>query len=191
MLHHNCLHFLCLSLRFGDISLQERINQKNFEMLEAYYKSLSEKVPIECKCRTFLFIFTKDKYLLSLLIFSTATAKQLLDAVTQMWGKQCMQIIIHLFYYVLTILWSINSTSIQFINGHFLNQTVSLGARLPVAHMVECVPCIQAESLLLRPRFRPAPLPFFPSEQNRKWSHLPSMCFVFSVNRSTVFSDTD
>ncbi|XP_041640692.1 type II inositol 3,4-bisphosphate 4-phosphatase isoform X2 [Cheilinus undulatus] len=34
--------------RFGDISLQERINQKNFEMLEAYYKSLSEKVPLEC-----------------------------------------------------------------------------------------------------------------------------------------------
>ncbi|XP_040003133.1 type II inositol 3,4-bisphosphate 4-phosphatase isoform X2 [Xiphias gladius] len=34
--------------RFGDISLQERINQKNFEMLEAYYKSLSEKVPVEC-----------------------------------------------------------------------------------------------------------------------------------------------
>uniref|UniRef100_A0A8C4H4L4 phosphatidylinositol-3,4-bisphosphate 4-phosphatase n=1 Tax=Dicentrarchus labrax TaxID=13489 RepID=A0A8C4H4L4_DICLA len=34
--------------RFGDISLQERINQRNFEMLEAYYKSLSEKVPLEC-----------------------------------------------------------------------------------------------------------------------------------------------
>ncbi|XP_070770026.1 type II inositol 3,4-bisphosphate 4-phosphatase [Enoplosus armatus] len=34
--------------RFGDISLQERINQKNFEMLEAYYKSLTEKVPLEC-----------------------------------------------------------------------------------------------------------------------------------------------
>ncbi|KAM4584368.1 type II inositol 3,4-bisphosphate 4-phosphatase isoform 1-T1 [Odontesthes bonariensis] len=34
--------------RFGDISLQERINQKNFEMLEAYYKLLSEKVPLEC-----------------------------------------------------------------------------------------------------------------------------------------------
>ncbi|XP_031719009.1 type II inositol 3,4-bisphosphate 4-phosphatase isoform X6 [Anarrhichthys ocellatus] len=34
--------------RFGDISLQERINQRNFEMLEAYYKSLSEKVPLAC-----------------------------------------------------------------------------------------------------------------------------------------------
>ncbi|XP_041839692.1 type II inositol 3,4-bisphosphate 4-phosphatase isoform X2 [Melanotaenia boesemani] len=34
--------------RFGDISLQERINQKNFKMLEAYYKLLSEKVPPEC-----------------------------------------------------------------------------------------------------------------------------------------------
>uniref|UniRef100_A0A672YXF0 phosphatidylinositol-3,4-bisphosphate 4-phosphatase n=1 Tax=Sphaeramia orbicularis TaxID=375764 RepID=A0A672YXF0_9TELE len=34
--------------RFGDISLQERINQKNFEMLEAYYKTLSEKLPLEC-----------------------------------------------------------------------------------------------------------------------------------------------
>lgn len=50
MLQHNCLFLICLSLRFGDISLQERINQKNFEMLEAYYKSLSEKVPTECKC---------------------------------------------------------------------------------------------------------------------------------------------
>ncbi|KAM3865022.1 type II inositol 3,4-bisphosphate 4-phosphatase [Diretmus argenteus] len=34
--------------RFGDISLQERINQKNFEILEVYYKLLSEKVPLEC-----------------------------------------------------------------------------------------------------------------------------------------------
>ncbi|XP_047221658.1 type II inositol 3,4-bisphosphate 4-phosphatase isoform X3 [Girardinichthys multiradiatus] len=34
--------------RFGDISLQERINQKNFEILEAYYKTVSEKVPLEC-----------------------------------------------------------------------------------------------------------------------------------------------
>ncbi|XP_031132927.1 type II inositol 3,4-bisphosphate 4-phosphatase isoform X1 [Sander lucioperca] len=33
--------------RFGDISLQERINQRNFEMLEAYCKSLSEQVPLE------------------------------------------------------------------------------------------------------------------------------------------------
>ncbi len=53
---------ICLNLRFGDISLQERINHKNFEMLEAYYKSLSEKVSLECKCTTFLFLFTKDKY---------------------------------------------------------------------------------------------------------------------------------
>ncbi len=59
LLHHNCPCSLCDPLRFGDISLQERINQKNFEMLEAYYKSLSEKVPLECKCTTFsaLFIF--------------------------------------------------------------------------------------------------------------------------------------
>ncbi|KAL1023759.1 hypothetical protein UPYG_G00045740 [Umbra pygmaea] len=34
--------------RFGDISLQERINQKNFELLEGYYKSLRDKVPLEC-----------------------------------------------------------------------------------------------------------------------------------------------
>ncbi|XP_015227145.1 PREDICTED: type II inositol 3,4-bisphosphate 4-phosphatase isoform X4 [Cyprinodon variegatus] len=34
--------------RFGDISLQERINQKNFEVLEAYYKTLREKLPLEC-----------------------------------------------------------------------------------------------------------------------------------------------
>lgn len=54
MLHHNCPYSLCHPLRFGDISLQERINQKNFEMLEAYYKSLSEKVPVECECRATL-----------------------------------------------------------------------------------------------------------------------------------------
>ncbi|KTF84268.1 hypothetical protein cypCar_00043073, partial [Cyprinus carpio] len=34
--------------RFGDISLQERINQKNFEILEGYYKSLTDTVPSEC-----------------------------------------------------------------------------------------------------------------------------------------------
>ncbi|XP_051983554.1 type II inositol 3,4-bisphosphate 4-phosphatase isoform X2 [Xyrauchen texanus] len=34
--------------RFGDISLQERINQKNFEILEGYYKSLTNAVPSEC-----------------------------------------------------------------------------------------------------------------------------------------------
>nr|XP_040041569.1 type II inositol 3,4-bisphosphate 4-phosphatase isoform X3 [Gasterosteus aculeatus aculeatus] len=34
--------------RFGDISLQERINQRNFETLESYYKSLTETVPLEC-----------------------------------------------------------------------------------------------------------------------------------------------
>ncbi|XP_051939573.1 type II inositol 3,4-bisphosphate 4-phosphatase isoform X3 [Hippocampus zosterae] len=34
--------------RFGDISLQERINQMNFETLQCYYKTLSEKVPREC-----------------------------------------------------------------------------------------------------------------------------------------------
>ncbi|XP_051765712.1 type II inositol 3,4-bisphosphate 4-phosphatase isoform X3 [Ctenopharyngodon idella] len=34
--------------RFGDISLQERINQKNFEILEGYYKSLTNTVPSEC-----------------------------------------------------------------------------------------------------------------------------------------------
>lgn len=49
MLHYNCIYCFCL-LRFGDISLQERINQKNFELLEAYYKSLSGKVSVECKC---------------------------------------------------------------------------------------------------------------------------------------------
>lgn len=35
--------------RFGDISLQERINHKNFELLEAYYKLLSESMPQECE----------------------------------------------------------------------------------------------------------------------------------------------
>ncbi|XP_059903597.1 type II inositol 3,4-bisphosphate 4-phosphatase isoform X1 [Gadus macrocephalus] len=37
-----------LAERFGDISLQERINQRNFDILEVYYKSLSEKLPVEC-----------------------------------------------------------------------------------------------------------------------------------------------
>lgn len=49
MLRHNRPHSLD-PLRFGDISLQERINQRNFETLEAYYKTLREKVPRECKC---------------------------------------------------------------------------------------------------------------------------------------------
>ncbi|KAL2098065.1 hypothetical protein ACEWY4_007272 [Coilia grayii] len=34
--------------RFGDISLQERINQRNFEILDGYFKTLSDKVPSEC-----------------------------------------------------------------------------------------------------------------------------------------------
>ncbi|XP_048827024.1 type II inositol 3,4-bisphosphate 4-phosphatase-like isoform X2 [Brienomyrus brachyistius] len=37
-----------LAERFGDVSLQERINQKNFYHLENYYKSLSDKVPLKC-----------------------------------------------------------------------------------------------------------------------------------------------
>lgn len=61
MFHYNCSCFLYDPLRFGDISLQERINQKNFEMLEAYYISLSEKVPLECKPTHFSVSFTKDK----------------------------------------------------------------------------------------------------------------------------------
>uniref|UniRef100_A0A4W5NB66 phosphatidylinositol-3,4-bisphosphate 4-phosphatase n=1 Tax=Hucho hucho TaxID=62062 RepID=A0A4W5NB66_9TELE len=38
--------------RFGDISLQERINQRNFEILDSYYKSLRDKVPSECNFQT-------------------------------------------------------------------------------------------------------------------------------------------
>ncbi|XP_062379215.1 type II inositol 3,4-bisphosphate 4-phosphatase isoform X2 [Sardina pilchardus] len=34
--------------RFGDISLQERINQRNFDILDGYFKTLSDKVPSEC-----------------------------------------------------------------------------------------------------------------------------------------------
>ncbi|XP_058884300.1 type II inositol 3,4-bisphosphate 4-phosphatase-like isoform X1 [Acipenser ruthenus] len=37
-----------LAERFGDISLQERINQENFQILNEYYRILSEKVPLEC-----------------------------------------------------------------------------------------------------------------------------------------------
>ncbi|KAJ8383062.1 hypothetical protein SKAU_G00038400 [Synaphobranchus kaupii] len=36
-----------LAERFGDISSQERINQKNFEILDGYYKSLSDKIPLQ------------------------------------------------------------------------------------------------------------------------------------------------
>lgn len=61
MFYCNCSCSLCHPLRFGDISLQERINQKNFEMLEAYYKSLSEKVALECKPTHFSISFTRDK----------------------------------------------------------------------------------------------------------------------------------
>uniref|UniRef100_A0A8C4TA97 Inositol polyphosphate-4-phosphatase type II B n=1 Tax=Erpetoichthys calabaricus TaxID=27687 RepID=A0A8C4TA97_ERPCA len=38
-----------LAERFGDISLQEKINQENYEILKEYYRLLSEKVPAECK----------------------------------------------------------------------------------------------------------------------------------------------
>lgn len=41
----------CYYFRFGNISLQERINLKNFEILEAYYKLLNDKVPLECKSK--------------------------------------------------------------------------------------------------------------------------------------------
>ncbi|XP_072553950.1 type II inositol 3,4-bisphosphate 4-phosphatase-like isoform X3 [Paramormyrops kingsleyae] len=37
-----------LAERFGDISLQERINQKSLENLENYYKSLSDNSPSKC-----------------------------------------------------------------------------------------------------------------------------------------------
>ncbi|KAK6493174.1 type II inositol 3,4-bisphosphate 4-phosphatase isoform X1 [Huso huso] len=37
-----------LAERFGDISLQERINQENLKILNEYYRILSEKVPLEC-----------------------------------------------------------------------------------------------------------------------------------------------
>ncbi|XP_039606118.1 type II inositol 3,4-bisphosphate 4-phosphatase isoform X2 [Polypterus senegalus] len=37
-----------LAERFGDISLQEKINQENYEILKEYYRLLSEKVPAEC-----------------------------------------------------------------------------------------------------------------------------------------------
>lgn len=49
--------FSSSTCRFGDISLQERINQRNFETLESYYKSLTETVPLECECTKVSFPF--------------------------------------------------------------------------------------------------------------------------------------
>ncbi|XP_029454081.1 type II inositol 3,4-bisphosphate 4-phosphatase isoform X2 [Rhinatrema bivittatum] len=37
-----------LAERFGDISLQENINQENFEFLKEYYKLFTEKMPPDC-----------------------------------------------------------------------------------------------------------------------------------------------
>ncbi|XP_040823227.1 inositol polyphosphate 4-phosphatase type II isoform X3 [Ochotona curzoniae] len=38
-----------LAERFGDVSLQENINQENFELLKEYYKVFMEKMPPDCK----------------------------------------------------------------------------------------------------------------------------------------------
>lgn len=35
--------------RFGDVSLQESINQENFELLKEYYTIFMEKMPPDCK----------------------------------------------------------------------------------------------------------------------------------------------
>lgn len=35
--------------RFGDVSLQETINQENFELLKEYYAVFMEKMPPDCK----------------------------------------------------------------------------------------------------------------------------------------------
>lgn len=35
--------------RFGDVSLQESINQENFELLKEYYTVFMEKMPPDCK----------------------------------------------------------------------------------------------------------------------------------------------
>ncbi|XP_075786012.1 inositol polyphosphate 4-phosphatase type II isoform X2 [Pelodiscus sinensis] len=37
-----------LAERFGDTTLQERVNQENFELLKEYYKLFSEKMPPDC-----------------------------------------------------------------------------------------------------------------------------------------------
>ncbi|PNJ83754.1 INPP4B isoform 20 [Pongo abelii] len=38
-----------LAERFGDVSLQESINQENFELLQEYYKIFMEKMPPDCE----------------------------------------------------------------------------------------------------------------------------------------------
>lgn len=48
---HNC--FLCSIFRFGDVSLQESINQENFELLKEYYTIFMEKMPPDCKYTSF------------------------------------------------------------------------------------------------------------------------------------------
>lgn len=39
--------------RFGDVSLQESINQENFELLKEYYSIFMEKMPPDCKSENY------------------------------------------------------------------------------------------------------------------------------------------
>ncbi|KAF6094330.1 inositol polyphosphate-4-phosphatase type II B [Phyllostomus discolor] len=42
-----------LAERFGDVSLQESINQENFELLKEYCTIFMEKMPPDCKCASY------------------------------------------------------------------------------------------------------------------------------------------
>lgn len=46
-INHN--YSLFSIFRFGDVSLQESINQENFELLKEYYTVFMEKMPPDCK----------------------------------------------------------------------------------------------------------------------------------------------
>lgn len=42
--------YFCFPIfRFGDVSLQESINQENFELVQEYYSIFTEKMPPDCK----------------------------------------------------------------------------------------------------------------------------------------------
>lgn len=64
-------------------------------MLEAYYKSLSEKVPLECKCTTSLFIYSRQML--------RYCSEESVEAVTKMCAYNYLFVLIR----IVSILWSL------------------------------------------------------------------------------------